>query len=240
MFAEGRILGDKGFRIAEASGHSGSLMLAYRGLGLLSLRQGDLSGALTRLEWAMRICHDADLPGYVPLVAAALGAAYILGGRAADAVPMLTQALEQATAMDTIGFQVLCSLTLGEARMLTGRLEEAHAFAEWVLTHTRARQERGRLPSALRLLGEIAARREPPAYMLAEAYYRQALDLTDEFGMRPLQAHCHRGLGTLYAAIGQREQAHTELSTAITLYRDMDMTFWLPQAEAGLAQMERQ
>jgi hypothetical protein len=46
--------------------------------------------------------------------------------------------------------------------------------------------------------------------------------------MRPLQAHCHRGLGTLYAAIGQHEQAGAELTTAIALYRDMDMTFWLP------------
>jgi hypothetical protein len=25
--------------------------------------------------------------------------------------------------------------------------------------------------------------------------------------MRPLQAHCHRGLGTLYDATGQQEQA---------------------------------
>ena len=33
--------------------------------------------------------------------------------------------------------------------------------------------------------------------------------------MRPLQAHCHRGLGTLYAATGQREQARAALSTAI-------------------------
>ena len=56
--------------------------------------------------------------------------------------------------------------------------------------------------------------------------------------MRPLQAHCHRGLGTLYATTGQREQARTELSTAIELYRAMDMTFWLPQAEAALAQVE--
>ena len=54
----------------------------------------------------------------------------------------------------------------------------------------------------------------------------------------PLLAHCHRGLGTLYAATGQREQARTELSTAIDLYRAMDMTFWLPQTEAALAQVE--
>ena len=55
--------------------------------------------------------------------------------------------------------------------------------------------------------------------------------------MRPLQAHCHRGLGTLYAATNQREQSRTALSTAIALYRDMDMTFWLPQTEVALAQV---
>jgi Flp pilus assembly protein TadD len=56
--------------------------------------------------------------------------------------------------------------------------------------------------------------------------------------MRPLQAHGHRGLGTLYAKTGRLEQARTELSAAIELYRAMDMTFWLPQAEATLAQVE--
>jgi hypothetical protein len=56
--------------------------------------------------------------------------------------------------------------------------------------------------------------------------------------MRPLQAHCHRGLDTLYAATGQREQARAALSTAIEMYRSMEMTFWLPQTEAALAQVE--
>jgi hypothetical protein len=56
--------------------------------------------------------------------------------------------------------------------------------------------------------------------------------------MRPLQAHCHLGLGTLYTKIDQREPARAELSAALDLYRAMDMTFWLPQAEAALAQVE--
>ena len=51
--------------------------------------------------------------------------------------------------------------------------------------------------------------------------------------MRPLQAHCHLGLGTLYARIGRPELARPALSTAMALYRDMEMTFWLPQAEAA-------
>jgi uncharacterized protein HemY len=54
--------------------------------------------------------------------------------------------------------------------------------------------------------------------------------------MRPLVAHCHLGLGTLYAKAGRQEQARAELAAAIDLYRAMDMTFWLPQAEATLAQ----
>src|SRR5262249_13957183 len=130
------------------------------------------------------------------------------------------------------------SLPLGEAQGLAGHLEEAQALAERALALTCERQQRSYQAYALRLLGEIAARREPLEVASAENYYRQALALADELGMRPLQAHCHRGLGTLYAVTGQRKQACTELSTAIALYYDMEMTFWLPETEAALAQVE--
>ena len=62
--------------------------------------------------------------------------------------------------------------------------------------------------------------------------------LAERLRMRPLQAHCHLGLGILYARIGQQESARTALSTAIEMYRAMEMTFWLPQAEAALAEVE--
>jgi len=123
--------------------------------------------------------------------------------------------------------------------MLADRLEEAHTHAERALAHAREYQERGNQAYALRLLGDIAARREPPDTAPAEAHYQHALTLAGELGMRPLQAHCHRGLGTLYAATGQREQARAELSAAIELYRAMDMTFWLPPVEAALVQIGR-
>jgi hypothetical protein len=73
--------------------------------------------------------------------------------------------------------------------------------------------------------------------MMAKAYYREALTLAEELGMRPLVAHCHLGLGQLHAQIDHGEQARAALSAAIELYRAMDMTFWLPQAEAALAQV---
>ena len=140
-------------------------------------------------------------------------------------------------ATDMVGFQALCRLPLAEAQVRAGRLEEAYGLAERALALARAHQERGNEAYALRLLGEIAARREPPEHGQAEAHYQQALALAKELGMRPLQAHCHCGLGTLYATVGQREQARAALATAIELYRAMNMTFWLPQAEVALAQV---
>jgi class 3 adenylate cyclase/tetratricopeptide (TPR) repeat protein len=237
-FAEGRTLGDEGLRIAEVVAQPASLMYAYLGGGLLALRQGDLPRALPLLERAVGICQEANLPVYFPRVGAALGAAYTLAGRGADAVPLLMQAMEQGAAMERVDDAAFCSLSLGEAHLLAGRLEEAHALAERALALTRQHQEHGNQAYALRLLGEIAARRDPPESAQTEAYYRQALVLANELGMRPLQAHCHRGLGTLYATLGRRDTARTALSTAIALYRAMDMRLWLPQAEALLAQVE--
>jgi tetratricopeptide (TPR) repeat protein len=238
MFAEGRALGEEGLRIAQAVNHPASLMFAYRWIGLLSLLQGDLPRALPLLERAVGICQEADLLSWFPRMAATLGAAYTLAGRVADAVPLLTQAMEQNIAIESVPFERMCSFHLGEARLLAGRLEEAQALAERVLALARAHQARGHEAYALWLLGEIAARGTPSERTQAEGHYRQALALAEELGMRPLAAHCHLGLGTLYSQMGRLEEAHTALSTAIDMYRAMEMTFWLPQAEAMLAQTE--
>jgi Flp pilus assembly protein TadD len=101
----------------------------------------------------------------------------------------------------------------------------------------RVHKERGHEAWGLRLLGEVYARQPRPALEPAEVAYRQALALAAELGMAPLQAHCHLGLGLLYARSGRPQQAHAHLSTAIDLFRAMEMGRWLPEAEAALAQV---
>jgi tetratricopeptide (TPR) repeat protein len=166
------------------------------------------------------------------------GAAYNLCGRLAEGMPLLEQAGERTVAAGRKVHEALGVTRVGEAALLAGRLEAAHTHAVQALTLARERQERGHQAYALRLLGEIAARHSPPEAEQAEAHYRQALALAEAQGMRPLQAHCHRGLGILYAATGQREQVRAELSAAVDLYHAMEMTFWLPEAEVALAQVE--
>ena len=68
----------------------------------------------------------------------------------------------------------------------------------------------------------------------AEADYREAMVLATSFGMRPLVAHCHLGLGKLDRRTGKREQAREHITTATMMYREMGMTYWLEQTEAEL------
>jgi len=86
-------------------------------------------------------------------------------------------------------------------------------------------------------MGDIAMYGNPLEREHAQIFYRQALTRAEELGMRPLLPHCHRSLGSLYAAIGQRDRARAEISIAIELYSAMDMTFWLSKADVALAQV---
>src|SRR5262249_55550747 len=162
-----------------------------------------LPQALPRLERALDICREADLPLVFPWVASTLGLAYALSGRVADALPLLAQAVEQSAALGRWLDHALFVATLGEVLLLAGRLEEARHHATQALEFARVHKERGHEAYALRLLGMVAAYSGLPDGAAATTHYQQALALAEELGMRPLQAHCHRGLGTLYATTGQ-------------------------------------
>jgi hypothetical protein len=77
---------------------------------------------------------------------------------------------------------------LGAAYTLDGRATDALPLLE-----------RGHEVYVLWLLGEGAVRRTPLEMDKVAAHYHQALALADALGMRPLRAHCYRGLGTLYS-----------------------------------------
>jgi len=206
---------------------------------MVYLRQGDVQRAIPVLERAMGLCQDWHILLSVPRLAAALGVAYALDGRVAAGLALVEQAVEREVATGRLKSLALFVTCLSEAYLLAGRLEEARQRATQALDLARQYQQRGQQAWALWLLGESTARQASPEVESAASHYRQALALAEELGMRPLQAHCHRGLGRLYAQTGQRELARTVLSAAIDLYRDMEMTFWLPQAEATLAQVSR-
>jgi tetratricopeptide (TPR) repeat protein len=237
-FTEGLVLAAEGLRIAESLTHPFSMIEACRAVGLLYLRQGDVHRAIPVLARAMGLCQDWHILLLLPGPAAALGLAYALDGRVAAGLPLAAHGVEQVVTSGRPRNLAPMIAYLSEAYLVAGRLEEACQHAAQAVDLARQYQYRGHQARALWLLGESTARQASPAVELAAGHYREALALAEELGMRPLQAHCHRGLGMLYAATGEREQAHDALSTAIEMYQSMGMTFWLPQAEAALAQVD--
>jgi tetratricopeptide (TPR) repeat protein len=237
-FEEGDAHGQEAIRLAEAVDHPYSLIFACLFLAYLNSVRGELSQAARLLERAVAQSREWNITFLSPIGTASLGHVYAWSGRIGEGVTLLQQAMT-AHESEGIGyFRLISVVQLGEAYLLADQVENARACADRAVMLARQRGERGHEAWALRLLGETASHHHRPDVATAEAHYGAAMALASELGMRPLVARCHLGLGMLYRKINRGEQAQAELSTAIELYRAMEMTFWLPQAEAALAQVE--
>jgi class 3 adenylate cyclase/tetratricopeptide (TPR) repeat protein len=237
-FAESRRHGEEALRLATSEGRGVTPILAHACLGNLYLAQGDLEHTIRVCDQGLALCRASGIRNILPQIVTCLGYASALQGRLAEGRALLEGSIRDSTR--TGGMLGLASRVawLSEVCRLAGSCEEAWQYARQALDLARQQKARGEEVLALHQLGVVHAHTNPSDGAQAEAHYQQALALAEELGMRPLQAHCHRGLGTLYAATSQREQARTALSTAMEMYQSMDMTFWLPQAEAALAQVE--
>jgi tetratricopeptide (TPR) repeat protein len=192
------------------------------------------------LESGLALCRTSGNQPWLRTIAAGLGSASALQGRLAEGRALLEEAINESIRTGGLHGQAYRIAWLSEVWRLAGRSEAAGQHARQALDLARQLKERGNEALALHQLGVVYAHAGPPEVEPAATHYRQALTLAEALGMRPLQAHCHRSLGTLYSQRGWVECAHAELTVAVHLYRSMDMTLWLPQVEAALAQVGMQ
>jgi tetratricopeptide (TPR) repeat protein len=237
-FTEGQRHGEEALRLATLEGRGQTPIIAYGCLGHLYLAKGDLEHAIRVLDQGLALCRASGNRSWFRAIAASLGYASVLQGRLAEGHALLEEAISESTRTGAVQNQAYWVAWLSEVCRRAGRGEEAWQHARQALDVARQYKERANEALARHQLGVVHTHLEPPDAEQAEAHYQQTLALASELGMRPLVAHCHRGLGTLYTKVGRLEQARAELSTAIDLYRAMEMSFWLPQAEAALARVE--
>jgi tetratricopeptide (TPR) repeat protein len=237
-FAEGRCCGEEALRLAILEGRGTAPIVAHGCLGELYLAQGDLEPAIQVYAQGLALCRASGNRTWLRPIAAGLGYASALGGRLAEGHALLEEAISEDIRTGGLQGYAYRVAWFSEVCRLGGRGEEAWQHALQALDLARQLKERGNEVHALHQIGVVQAHAGSPDVAQAEAHYHQALALAEELGMRPLQAHCHRGLGVLYAQTSQSEQARAALTTAIDMYRDMEMTFWLPETEAALAAVE--
>jgi class 3 adenylate cyclase/tetratricopeptide (TPR) repeat protein len=226
-FDEAIASGEESLRMAQAIDQPFTLMHGYFGAGIPHLARGDVDRAIPPLERGLTLCRATETRLWLGEIAADLGLAYTLAGRIDDALPVLEFALQEAATTGLRFTYARQHAQVGEAYLLAGRPDEAARLAGIALTTARAQKQRGQEALALRLCAGIAASAHEDAR--AEADYRQALALASEIGLRPLVAHCHRGLGALGRGATRPEGAE-HLRTAAAMYGDMKMRYWLTRA----------
>jgi tetratricopeptide (TPR) repeat protein len=236
-FSDAIAQAEEGVRIADALDQPYTRLVAYFGLGFPALVRGDLTRAIGVLQQGFALCQTANISLWRPRVASALASACALSGRLSEALALSKQGVEEAGASKIRAWHPRLVVWLGEAYLRAGRLGDAMASAGEAGRLSRAQGARGTEAWAFRLLGEIAAHRDPPEVEQAEAHYRDAWALAHELGMRPLLAHCHLGLGRLYRRVGRPGPVREQLTTAAALYSEMDMGFYRAQAEAALVEV---
>jgi class 3 adenylate cyclase/tetratricopeptide (TPR) repeat protein len=238
-FAEAAEYVAEAIRLAEPTYRAFPVGVAYRAAGTLHLLKGDWAMARSPIEHGLAVARTGNAVLLLPYLVASSAWALAQLGEASEALNRLRegeQLLEHQTQRGLVDHHGWYYHLLGRACLRLGRLAEARRLGDQAVQSSP--HQPGFAAHALHLLGDIATHPDRFDAERGEAHYRQALALAEPRGMRPLVAHCHLGLGKLSRRTGKREQAREHLTTATTMYREMDMRFWLEQAEAEAEAME--
>ena len=238
QFTESAALAEECREIAEDVDQPVDLITAAATRGLHALLSGDLGRAIPVLEGATALVRTHSIRTWAGASNAFLGYAYTLAGRLSEGVALLEAALDVAAAIKYVPCVSLWTGWLAEANLLLRRRADALWHAERSLQLALEHKESAYQAFALRILGELATRREPLEAAMAEEYLRRAMAMAEEREMRPLIARCHLSLGPLYRRTGKTDQARQYITTASTMFREMAMPLWRDQAEAAMRDLD--
>ena len=204
---------------------------------MLHLIKGDWARASALTEHWIAVFRSTNVALLLPMAVYFSAWALAQLDEASEALERIQEAeqlLELDLAQGLVGRLGLGYHALGRACLRLGQLDEARSLGDRAVECSPGHN--GLVAHALHLLGDIASHPDRFDAESGEAFYRRALALAEPRGMRPLIAHCHLGLGKLYRRASKREQGHEHLTNAMTLYREMDMNFWLELAEMEMSQ----
>ena len=231
-FAEAARYEAEAIRIADATERPFNIGWAHFAGAMPHLLRGDWAKAATMVEHWIAMLRTGNVAIHLPWAIAASAWTLAQLGETDQALQRVQEAeelLERQAAHGIVGHRGWAYQAVGRACLQLGRLDQARQLAERAVGTSQ--HQTGFAAHALHLLGDLAFQPDRFDPENSAAHYREALALAQKHGMRPLIAHCHLGLGKAYNRMG-RPEARKNLTTATTMYREMDMSYWLKQAEA--------
>ena len=224
-------------RLAEGMQYPYWRALAYQTTGQVHYLKGDWKKAHELIDRQIEVLRTANIADDLPHALAYSARCLARLGDASEALSRLREA-QRLLADQTSGRQTGTGYIhelLGRACLDLGLVDEAERLAERAAAPTLSRVDF--VPFRLKLLGDVRTRPDRFDAERGEAHYRAALALAESRGMRPLVAHCHLGLGQLYRRSGHGDRAHEHFAIATTMFRDMEMSGWLAQADSELNEL---
>jgi tetratricopeptide (TPR) repeat protein len=180
QFVEAIACADEGGRMADGTERAFPIIAARLASGTVRLLQGYMEPAILSLERGLDLSKSRNIQLYLVTCEANLGHAYVLSRRLREGLELLEHAVEQDAGARNTTY-------MSGAYLAAGRTEQAHSLAVKAHALASERKQRGNEAYALKMLGEVAAQLHPAEAAMAETYYRQAMALAGEIGMRPLR-----------------------------------------------------
>jgi class 3 adenylate cyclase/tetratricopeptide (TPR) repeat protein len=230
-FSEATKYDEEGIELAASTQHAHTIGFAQFAGCMLHLLKGQWTEAHLSIEQWITTCLRVQTPSLLPWAVASSSWSLARVGDAGLAFNRVREAeelLERQAAREIGQHRSWAYTALGHACLLLGRVDEARRLGQRSIDFSQ--RQPGFAAHALHLLGDIHSHPDRFNAEAGTAYYRKALTLAELHGMRPLIAHCHRGLANVYLRIGNRETAREHLNAATAMYAGMGMDFWLQQA----------
>jgi len=218
-------------QIADTTEHAYTIGWAHFAASVPHLLKGDWSKARALVEHWIATIRTGNVALHLPWAVAASAWALAQIGETDQALERVHEAeelLERQAAHGIVSHRGWAYHAVGRACLVLGYRERARHLAERAVGTSQ--HQPGFTAHALHLLGDLASQSDQFDPESSMAHYREALAVAQKHGMRPLIAHCYLGLGKVYSRTGKPD-AHKNLATAVAMYREMDMAFWLKQAE---------
>jgi tetratricopeptide (TPR) repeat protein len=187
------------------------------------LRLGDVESALPLLEKGHKVCRSTKVQFVFPYAVGSLGYAYLLANEPKRALTVLEEAKPDSLEG---GLWITHFYTaLADAYRAVGEVALATDTASRALKLANEREERGFEAWAMLVMAGINA--DAGRKGEAKQWYQRALQQASDLSMRPLVAHCHKGLSSIYISHGQKKEAQAEIKKAHEIYRSLEMNYWL-------------
>jgi len=221
-FADAGQIAPSMLEVAESLDHAWTLGLALVATGKLHLFRGDWQRAKPLLDRGVEVTRAGFVDLLVPYTMAP--AAWVhaaLGNReTADAYANESERIAlrqgQAGLIAHRGWYYQCA---GRARLLLGQIEDALRLAKSACEASS--EQPGYMAWAVHLLADVSFAMSD--WSTAERSYLDALLIAERQRMRPLIAHCHRGLACLPTTRKTASRDHSRI--AQSHYTSMAMAF---------------